>query len=79
MDRNALVRVANKIGATLLADNDQWTNRVQIKSASSSRLYTIAQNKANKTWGCSCPGWIRHRNCKHLDVVVPAIRQLSGE
>ena len=49
-----------------LEDKGQWTNRFQIKSASSGSLYTIAQHKTGRHWGCDCPGWIRHRNCKHL-------------
>jgi hypothetical protein len=49
-----------------LPDNDQWTNRFQIKSESSERLYTIAQNKSGLWWGCNCPGWISKKNCKHL-------------
>jgi hypothetical protein len=52
--------------ARLLPDNDQWTNRFQIKSESSNRLYTIAQNKQKRHWACNCMGWIRHRTCKHL-------------
>ena len=52
--------------AQLLPDNSQWTNRFKIKSESSARLYTIAQNKNRRYWGCDCPGWISHRNCKHL-------------
>src|SRR5271170_289428 len=50
----------------MLPDNNQWTNRFYIKSESSGNLYTIAQNKARRYWGCSCPGWIGHRKCKHL-------------
>jgi hypothetical protein len=50
----------------LLPDGPQWTNRFYIKSESSGRLYTIAQNKNRRYWGCDCPGWIGHRHCKHL-------------
>jgi hypothetical protein len=50
----------------MLPDNSQWTNRFYIKSESSGRLYTIAQNKSRRYWGCSCPGWISRRKCKHL-------------
>jgi len=50
----------------MLPDNAQWTNRFDIKSESSNRLYRIAQNKRGRYWGCSCPGWIGHRKCKHL-------------
>ena len=52
-----------------LEDNAAWTNRFQIKSASSGSLYTIAQNKAGRYWGCNCPGWIRHKKCKHLQTL----------
>ena len=49
-----------------LPDNAQWTNRFQVKSETSGSLYTIAQNKSGRFWGCNCPGWIRHKTCKHL-------------
>ena len=52
-----------------LPDNAQWKNRFQIKSESSERLYTISQSKSGKFWGCSCPGWIRHKSCKHLSAL----------
>lgn len=53
-------------GVTVMPDNSQWTNRFEIKSSSSNRIYTIAQNKSKRFWGCSCPGWIHHRHCKHI-------------
>ena len=56
-------------GAVSLPDNDQWTNRFEIRSASSDRVYIIAQHKTKRHWGCSCPGWRAHRTCKHLQVV----------
>ena len=49
-----------------LPDNDQWTNRFEVRSETSNRVYTIAQHKTKKHWGCSCPGWKAHRKCKHL-------------
>ncbi|RPD43135.1 hypothetical protein [Chitinophaga barathri] len=52
--------------AMTLPDNDQWRFRFQIRSESSNRLYTIAQYKQKKHWGCDCPGWRAHRTCKHL-------------
>jgi len=56
-------------GAIALEDNDQWTNRFKVRSATSNRLYIIAQHKKKRHWGCSCPGWRRHRSCKHLTAI----------
>ena len=69
----ALATIARDFGGEVLPDNERWKNRIEIRSESSSRLYTVAQNKANLTWGCSCPGWKRWRNCKHLETMVPAL------
>lgn len=49
-----------------LPDNKAFTNRFEVKSETSNRIYTIAQSKSGHWWGCSCPGWIAHRHCKHL-------------
>jgi len=75
------IRVPNQ---SLLPDNDQWTNRFHIRSESSDRVYTVAQNKSGGWWGCNCMGWIRHKNCKHLRELglpgnhQPAQAQISG-
>jgi hypothetical protein len=59
-----------------LPDNQQWQYRFNIASESSNRLYTIAQHKTKKHWGCSCPGWKRHRHCKHLQALgIPGHEQ----
>jgi hypothetical protein len=52
--------------SAVLPDNAQWKNRFQIHSETSDNVYTIAQKKSSGFWGCDCPGWIRHKNCKHL-------------
>lgn len=49
-----------------LPDNKLWTNRFEIYSETSNRIYIIAQNKDKRFWGCSCPAWRIHRKCKHL-------------
>lgn len=49
-----------------LPDSDQWQFRFQIKSATSNPLYTVAQHKKNRYWGCDCPGWKATKRCKHL-------------
>ena len=47
-------------------DNKDYTNRIEIKSSSSKRIYIIAQHRSKRWWSCSCPGWISRRKCKHL-------------
>lgn len=49
-----------------LPDKGCWTNRFEIRSESSNRIYIVAQHKETGEWGCSCPGYCRHRKCKHL-------------
>jgi len=47
--------------------NNQWINRTEIRSETSNRVYVVAQHAEKRYWGCSCPGWRRHRRCKHLE------------
>jgi hypothetical protein len=56
-------------GKQKLPDNDQWTNRFEIESESSDRIYIVSQNKKTHEWGCSCPGWRTRRKCKHLSAL----------
>lgn len=77
-DAAAIAAVAAQIGSTLLPDNDQWINRFQVKSTSSSSLYTIAQRRSDKTWGCSCVGWRNHRKCKHLTDVLKRLSDVKA-
>ncbi len=55
-----------KKNSVALPDNAQWTNRFEIRSSSSNRIYVVAMNKATGKWGCSCPGYCSKRKCKHL-------------
>jgi hypothetical protein len=55
--------------SSLLPDNTQWENRFEIRSETSERLYTIAQHKTKRHWGCSCPAWRIRRKCKHLEAL----------
>lgn len=63
----SVVKLIRSGGAVALADNDQYTNRFEIRSQTSNRKYIIAQHKTSRWWACSCPGWIRFRKCKHLE------------
>lgn len=54
------------VGSIALEDNDQWCNRFEVRSETSSRVYIIAQHKKKLHFACSCPGWRRYRHCKHL-------------
>jgi hypothetical protein len=49
-----------------MAENT-WINHIEIKSETSNRVYVVAQHAEKRSWGCSCPGWRRHRHCKHLE------------
>lgn len=69
---------ARSAGYLTLPDNDQWECRVEVRSETSDRLYTVARNKRTQAWGCSCPGWRSHRTCKHLTVMVPALTRLAA-
>lgn len=73
---NSLVKIIEKNGWDLLPDNDQYKNRIQI-SGSSGNLYVVAQTKKNGIWSCGCLGFRRHRRCKHLDAMMPVLRELS--
>jgi len=79
MDTRALLIVANKVGGDVSPDNGQWMHRIQIRSASSNNLYIVAQRKADGSFACSCFGWVRHRRCKHLDVMVPLLERTARE
>lgn len=76
MASSALAVIAS-VGATPLPENRDYRHRMQIRSESSSRLYTVAYRKATGEWCCSCPGWIRHHgagiSCKHLTRMVPSL------
>jgi hypothetical protein len=60
---NLIVRPS---GSVALPDKGCWTNRFEIRSESSNRVYVVAQNKETGKWGCSCPGYCSKRKCKHL-------------
>ncbi len=53
-----------------LPDNKLWENRFEIRSEKSNRIYVIAQNKAKRHWGCSCPRYCTTRTCKHLKALA---------
>lgn len=73
---NALVLKVNIPEDRRLPDNATYQFRFQVKSESSNRLYIIAQNKSGLWWSCGCPGWIRHKTCKHLQALgLPGYHQ----
>lgn len=71
------------LGGRALEDNSQYTNRFEIASESSNRLYVVAQSKATGEWSCSCPGWIikragKERTCKHLRALMPILLEANN-
>jgi len=75
--------IARNTNLEILPDNGQYTNRFEIKSESSNRLYVIAQRKSDGVFCCSCPGWIRARNghsdrtCKHITSLQPMLNRFQ--
>lgn len=65
----------------ILPDNAQYTNRFEIKSGSSNRIYTMAQRKSDGVLTCDCPGWRNARNghlnrtCKHVKILQPLLSE----
>lgn len=74
---NQLQQYFKTRGLTVLPDTAQWINRFEIESQTSNRVYTVAQRANLSEWGCSCMGWKRYRQCKHLKSVMPLISQAS--
>lgn len=82
MSNQALTKVAANHGAVILTDNKTHTNRMEIRSETSNRIYIVAQAKNSGEWQCSCPGWImkkpgRPRGCKHLNAMLPALEAFA--
>jgi SWIM zinc finger len=57
----------------VLGDTDRYKHRVQIRSESSDRLYTVSWDTAVSKWKCGCPSGISRGCCKHLDAMIPAL------
>lgn len=59
----------------LLPDTDTHKLRFDVKSSSSNRLYRVSIRKKTNLPECSCPGFIRHRKCKHITAVLPTLEK----
>jgi hypothetical protein len=70
---NALTTQLRQSGAAVAVhpDTDRYKNRFDVRSGSSNRIYRISYDAAPGAgyWVCSCPGCIRHGDCKHLRAV----------
>lgn len=66
MTTDIVKKIQTPPGCKALADNSEWTNRFEIFSETSDRVYVIAQHKKKGHFGCSCPSWRVRRSCKHL-------------
>ena len=53
----------------VLPNTDRYKCRFDIPSQSSGRIYRVSFDAAGPYWVCSCPGNIRHGQCKHLDAM----------
>jgi hypothetical protein len=81
--KTSITKIAKELGLAVLPDNKTHTNRLEIASQSSDRIYIVAQRKTEGThkgqWECSCMGWIRHRHCKHLSSMMPTLQLVGKE
>lgn len=69
----ALARLAEATGTTvIIGEYRGWTNRLKI-AGTSGLEYTVSMRVSDSAWGCSCPGWIFHRHCHHLDAMLPSL------
>lgn len=78
-----LVTTAKALGGNMLAPTTTHAIRIEIKSASSDRLYVVALSNATGEWQCSCPGWCmkkpgKPRGCKHLKAMQPALEAAAA-
>jgi hypothetical protein len=77
-------KIADEFGLNVLEENKTHTNRMEVRSASSNRLYVVSQSKSSGEWQCSCPGWVmkkagKSRGCKHLTAMMPALVSIGAE
>lgn len=75
---NSIVKAAQRNGWVILEDNEQYQNRIEI-SGSTGNKYIVAQRKSNSQWSCGCFGFRRHRHCKHLDSMMPALLSITNK
>ena len=85
MNSKQLEKIAGGLKATALEDSKTHQYRMQIYG-STGKPYVVSQCKSGVNegqWQCGCMGWIRHRNCKHLNAMVPvmenAIETFNGK
>ena len=76
------ITIAARFGGVALADNKSHKHRMEIPNSNGTRMYVVAMNNRGGAdqgrFECSCPGWIRHRRCKHLKAMLPNLMQLEG-
>lgn len=78
--RSSMLARIRGVADEVLPDGPRYKFRFKIRSESSDKLYLVSYDDAPgaKYWVCSCMGCIRHGNCKHLDSMGLAGRQLAA-
>lgn len=54
------------VGSIQYPDTARYKGGFGVRSASSDRIYKVSFDTAQSCWVCSCPGNIRHGDCRHL-------------
>lgn len=71
--------IARQNGWVLKPDTPTHINRIDVRSETSTNVYTVSQTRLNGIWMCECLGYRSNRSkdsqgrrtCKHLREIVP--------
>jgi hypothetical protein len=68
---NAIVKFIPPEGSVLLPDLAQYKGRFDIRSSTSNKIYRISflVGPRSNYWVCSCLGYMRYGDCKHLQAM----------
>ena len=61
-----------------LPEHATHDNRTMVQGDSGNK-YIMARRKSSGNYECSCPGWIYHRKCKHMDRHLDEVKALHKE
>lgn len=65
----------NNPNSPSIGSQHQW----DVMNSKGTGTYSVTYKESNKTWGCSCKGWIFHQNrdCKHIAKIKRELVELK--